>query len=98
MTKKVIDKGKQKLIYLQWVDAHSTEGWLTCEQVEHKIEQEACVVEQVGWILFEDKKELHLASRRLGWDKKYCPESISEYGHYQRIPKTWVLKRKEIKV
>jgi hypothetical protein len=93
----IIDNKKQKLTYLKWQDAHSDSGWHTKKELEDKISEEAFFVEEVGWIVYEDKKEIHMVSRRCSWDKKNN-ENISDYGLYQRIPKTWVIKRKEIKI
>ena len=94
----MIPKDKQKLTYLQWQDAHANGAWFTAEQLEEKIRQEAFICEEVGWIVYEDDKEIHLCSRRGVWDKKSHESSIFEYGAYQRIPKTWILKRKVIKI
>ena len=94
---KLFDKSKQKLTYLQWQDAHSNSAWLTTSQLEKKINEEIFVCEEIGWIVYEDEKEIHLCSRRGMWEKSKVG-TISEYGMYQRIPKTWILKRKVIKV
>lgn len=94
MIKKITDKQKQKLIYLQWQDAHSNSGWHTKEQLQKEVDTAACIVEEIGWIVYEDDKAIHMISRRILW----TIDNSSEYGMYQRIPKTWVLKRKEIKI
>ena len=90
---KIIPTKKQKLIYLQWQDAHSDSGWKTSEGLEKSVNEDKCIVEQVGWLVFEDSSEIHLIARRLYWKKD---SDTSEYGMYQRIPKTWILKRKTI--
>lgn len=93
----MIPKNKQKLIYLQWQDAHTNGSWFTKASLEEAIRSEAFIVEEIGWVVYEDKKELHMCSMRGCWDKENY-NNVSEYGQYQRIPKTWVLKRKVIKL
>ena len=93
---KIIPKDKQKLIYVKWQDAFEFSGWLTEEQLEEKITQDMNIIEDVGWVVYENKKELHLVSRRGAWDRKNH-NNISEYGLYQRIPRTWILERRVIK-
>ena len=94
---KLLSFKKQKLIYLKWQDAHSNASWFSEKELEKKINEQAFICEQVGWIIYEDEKEIHLISRRATWDKSSDTE-IDEYGMYQRIPQTWILKRKEIKL
>lgn len=93
----MIHKNKQKLTYLQWQDAHSNSGWFTSTQLEEKIREEAFIVEETGWIVFENGKEIHMCSRRGTWDKNKV-DNMDEYGMYQRIPKTWILKREIIRI
>jgi len=90
MSKSIIEKSKQRLTYLQWQDAHSNGSWFTVEDIESKIGEEAFICEEIGWIVYEDSKEIHLCSRRGLWTGK---ANTQEYGMYQRIPKTWILKR-----
>jgi len=91
---KLIPYEKQKLIYLQWMDAYANDNWLSPKEIEDKIKNEGCYIEQIGWIVYEDKKEIHLVARRCGMHKNYS----EQFGNYQRIPKTWILKRKDIKL
>jgi len=87
-----IPKEKQELIYLKWQDAHSCSGgWLSEKELKEKIEEEAFICENVGWVVYEDDREIHLVSRRSTWEKDETGDS--EYGQYQRIPKTWVIDR-----
>ena len=90
MIKKIIKN--PKLIYIQWQDAHSTSGWHTKEQLEKVIAQEACIVEQVGWLVHEDDKSITIISRKLLWKL----DNTSEFGMVQNIPKAWIKKRKVI--
>jgi hypothetical protein len=93
--KPLIEKAKQRLLYLQWQDAHATGGWYTPDELQKEIDETICVIEQVGWVVFEDMQEIHLCGRRLNWDRK-CPGKSHEYGSYQRIPKAWILKKLDL--
>lgn len=96
--KECIPVKNQKLIYLKWHDAHSSSGWHTKDQVIKLINQDKCMCEEVGWVVFEDSKEIILAARRLCW-KDPDPDFVTgELGLIQKIPKTWVLDRQEIKL
>lgn len=90
--KKLIPKNKQKLAYIRWQDAHSNTGWFDEEQLESEINHEKYIIESIGWIVYEDKDEVHMAARRGLWNKT----SRSQYGLYERIPKAWILKKKVI--
>lgn len=90
----MIPKHKQKLTYLQWQDAYSNSSWFSHDDIQKKIAEDMFVVEEVGWIVYENKKEIHLCSRRCMADES----AVAEYGMYQRIPKSWILKRKVFKV
>lgn len=88
----------QKLIYLKWHDAHSAGGWYSGHDLNKVINDDKCLVEEIGWIVYEDKKELVMCARRLAW-KSHDPDSITkEFGLIQKIPKTWIIDRQEIKL
>ena len=92
--KKLIPKQKQKLVYLQWQDAHSNGAWVSATDLEEKIGFKGFICEEIGWIIYEDEKEIHMCGRRGLWDE----DQAQEYGMHQRIPKTWILKRKVFKI
>ncbi len=94
-TKKPIDIKNQKLIYIKWHDAHSDGGWRTWKQVVDLVNEDYCICENVGWLIFEDKRELLIASRRLVWQEKN--KETDELGLFQKIPKPWIIERKFIK-
>lgn len=98
MTEKIVEKKNQKLVYLQWQDAHANGGWFTHDGLCKAINNDAFICEEVGWIVYEDYKEIHLCGRRGLWGKKVLDSEtmLHEYGMYQRIPKTWIMKRKVI--
>jgi hypothetical protein len=79
-----------KLIYIEWEDATAQSTWHTKEEVEEFIKS-SNLVRQVGWVYKEDKEFLVLVSRQIDW-----VTSDTEYGHLQKIPKTWIRKRKDL--
>ncbi len=83
-----------KLIYLEWEDATSQNGWHTKEEVEQWIKDDNVLIRQVGWIIEENKKYLILVSR-LG-KSIFEGEEDPSYGLIQKIPKTWIRKRKDL--
>ena len=91
--KKSIKRENQILIYIKWHDAHSSSGWHTPGDTNKFLNDDTCVVEQVGWIIHEDDKEIVLCARRIGWDRKAIPTE-SEFGMLQKIPIGWILERK----
>ena len=88
--KQLILKNKQKLVYIQWQDAHHNHQWMTHEMLEKEINREMLIAENIGWIVYEDEKEIHLVSRRI----TFAMDGSAEYGLHQRIPKAWILKKK----
>ena len=91
--KKAIKRKDQKLIYIKWLDAHSSGGWHTPESLQDFLDKEECVVENVGWVFYEDKKEICMCARRIAWDRDTTPKE-SEFGMLQKIPKSWIIDRK----
>lgn len=86
-----------RLIYLEWADSISNTGWKTREEtLDWARNADEWIMRNVGWVVHEDIKQLVLASR-------WSPESNDheeQLGLLQKIPKTWIKKRinlKEIK-
>ena len=78
-----------KLIYLKWKDACSNSGWFTKEEALKWAKDSIWVVEQVGWLLEENKEYIILIGRQDG-DRD---EKTRSLGMLQKIPKTWIVKR-----
>jgi len=97
MADDLIPRDKQKLIYIQWLDAHTSGGWHSENQLKDFINYEDCVCENVGWVVGEDGKNITLACRRMAWSYRNRPDE-DEYGLLQKIPKTWIKKRKHLKL
>lgn len=81
---------KPKLIYIEWGDAISNTGWMSFNEALEWGEEEHWIVKNIGWLLKETSSYILLAS-------KYS-EGSGEYGLLHKIPKTWIRKRKIIKV
>ena len=84
-----------KLIYLEWADAISSGAtWHTKSELNEWIEGSEWIIKQVGWLLKETDRYILIAAQ-LKPDDRFTQE---QYGHLQKIPKTWIRKRKVIKL
>lgn len=87
---------KMKLIYLEWEDATANAGWFSRSGAEEWGESAGSLIKQVGWLIAENKEFIVFASR---WDGKFDDDDGNEtFGGLQKIPKTWIRKRKVIKI
>ena len=86
--KKLIPKDKQKLVYIRWQDAHTLGGWQTEEEITEAVNHSIFIIESIGWIIYEDEKEIHIASKRGLWNQY----DSNQYGSYTRIPKAWIMQ------
>lgn len=83
---------KEKLIYIEWEDAVASSAWKDREEVTKWGKEAIATVCDVGWVMEENDKYLVLASR-------YGPQKEDPiWGNLQKIPKTWIRKRKTIKL
>lgn len=90
---------KLKLIYIEWFDACSFNSWQSYEEaMEYAKDDDYPYVSQVGWILHEDDKSITLAGRHGMNIFNGQHPSEENYGLLQKIPKTWIRKRKIIKL
>lgn len=92
MKKKMIPYDKQKLVYIKWEDAHSNSNKLTDASLQKEIEEEECICEECGWVVYEDKHEICFVQKRIKWP--LC--EVHQYEDYMMIPKTWLLEIQEI--
>ena len=80
---------KQKRIIkeeIHWDDAyHLTDSWLNLEDIATKYKTSAFKVVNTGWVLFEDKKYVIVASKR-------SPD-WHDWGFVMMIPKGMITKR-----
>jgi hypothetical protein len=86
-----------KLIYLEWEDAIGQSGWHTEEEFKQWATKDNTVCKQVGWVYKETKKYLILSSR-LSLDNYAQKDSELQYGQLEKIPKTWIRKKKILKI
>jgi hypothetical protein len=73
-----------KIIYLRWLDSATGEGWQNKPNGKSGLDH----IESVGYLIYEDKKEIRIAS------------SFDECKHYLgvlAIPKSVILERRKIK-
>ena len=94
MAKRMVGYEKQKLVYIKWLDAHSTGGWHSADGISEFINSEDCVCENVGWLLHEDSRNITLCCRRITWTLAAPKPADDSYGMLQKIPKTWIVERR----
>lgn len=80
-----------KLVYIEWEDSVSETAWRSGEELKKFIEDDNCTVQQIGWILKEDKKYIVIASRQ-----SQTVDYETEFGCIQKIPKGWIRKRVDL--
>ena len=81
---------KNKLVYIEWGDAVSSgSGWFDGEEVEEWEEDAGWIIRQCGFIISETKKYIFLCAHI----KEEDHFTVKQYGHLQKIPKTWIKKR-----
>lgn len=87
-----MDKRDMKLIYIEWADSVSSGSqWYSKEELKDWDTDDFWIVKQVGFVIKETKEFILLCSQ-------YRPPNHfvtdGDYGHLQKIPKTWIRKRK----
>ena len=83
-----------KLIYIEWQDAVANANWFNIEEAKSWHDMSQYTIKECGWLVKEDKRGITLAGR-------YKPEDTNtteQFGNLQWIPKTWIIKRKTIKI
>lgn len=83
-----------KLLYVQWEDASSRSSWSSLETVEDWNKNGRFMVETLGWLVKDTDKVIIIAGSH-NPESEYSDEV---YGDLIRIPKTWIRKRKVIKL
>jgi len=79
-----------KFIYLEWEDAFSLEaGWHYEDDIKERAKANF-IVSEAGYVLEENDKYLVIAGQ-------YASET-GQFGNITKIPKTWIRKRKVLKV
>lgn len=74
-----------KLVHLKWLDSHSpnVSGWVS----EHELHHGLHIINSVGWVIYEDKESITIASQLTGEDSDDISGVVS-------IPKCCILKTK----
>ena len=85
-----------KLIYIEWEDAIANSSWHTEKELEAWAKCNNSIIKEVGWLYKETKTHIVLIGR---WLEEYEKESeYKSFGLLQKIPKTWIRKRKLLKI
>ena len=85
---------KYKLVYLEWGDALYTSSWVSKRHIKEWADSSDWIVKHVGWIIKETSKYIVISSRLSLKDDS----NGDEFGALQKIPKTWIRKRKTLKL
>lgn len=86
-----------KLVYIEWMDACSAGHWQTQEGLDDWVENASPIISQVGWVYKETPRFIVLVARHGTHIYDGDNEIEKSYGLAQKIPKTWIRKRKELK-
>lgn len=83
---------KYKLIYIEWVDTigDPENGWKDPESTDDFFDRTDNIVKEVGFVYSEDEDYICLIG-------SYMPGDIPLTRSRTKIPKKWVLKRKELR-
>lgn len=86
---------KMKLVYIEWEDARSSDGWHDKDEIDEHIDK-STMVQQTGWVWKETSKYIALVNRisQHHWNN----DDSEAYGNIIKIPKTWIRKRKTFNV
>lgn len=80
---------KYKLVYIEWEDSINSTEWKEEEKLDEWEKIDHNIVKQVGWLVRENKRHIVIAGKInefLGYEP--------EYGSLQKIPRTWIRRRK----
>jgi hypothetical protein len=85
-----------KLLYLEWADAvTATPHWRTKDEaLDWADNEENYLVKSFGWLLKETKGYILICDYWAGQTE----DTEEQVDFIHRIPKTWIKKRKEIKI
>jgi hypothetical protein len=82
-----------KLVFIKWVDAvgDPENGWKDPDGTAEFFERTDNVCFETGFIFSEDKDYINLVSG-------YMPGEVPLYHHRMKIPRRWIIERKELTV
>jgi hypothetical protein len=90
-----LERVVMKLIYLEWCDAVAFGNeWQSGDAAREWGEKADWLIRECGWLLEEKKEYIVIASC---W-KKEDDYIYEQFMHLRKIPKTWIKKRKNIKL
>jgi hypothetical protein len=84
---------KLEAVYIKWVDTvgDPENGWKDAEQTNEFFGRDDNVVEEVGFVWYEDDDYVNLCG---GW----MPGEAPLTKHRTKIPKKWVILRKNLEL
>ena len=85
---------KDKLIYIEWTDAHTnTASWRTEEEAKLWAKETDWIIRECGWVIEETEEYLAIATA-LKPENEY---EEKQYLNLHKIPKGWIKKKVIIK-
>ena len=86
---------KHQLVYIEWEDAMASSKWRTELEALEWGEHGSYIVKECGWILKETKTYILISAVQSPPDYE---DKEARWSSVERIPKTWIRKRKNIKI
>jgi len=83
-----------KIIYLEWQDAHTSLGWKDDVDIKEFCNDHEFVIKECGWLVEETKRHIVIGTG-LKEETNYWDRQIL---NLHKIPKSWIRKRKIIKI
>lgn len=81
---------KYRVVEITWNDAyHLTDSWLSNEDIAQAYKEKRYQVVNVGWLIYEDKKNVILASKH--------SNDYGDWGLIMIIPKGIMVKRRNLR-
>ena len=94
MSNKQIEEKRDKLIYIEWADAHTnTAGWRAEEEALLWGRETNWFIRECGWLIEETDEYLVIATAL----KPETDFEEKQFLNLHKIPKTWIKNKKTIK-
>ena len=89
-----MEDSKMKAAYLEWGDALTSNNWFTTHEADMWCQESNWIIKEVGWIVQETKEYIVFSH---SW-KPADEYTAEQFNGLHKIPKNWIIKRKEIKI
>jgi len=94
MSRKIKYYNPPKPVYVEWLDAHAySSGWYDEQEIKDISKESRIVVRHLGWLYAEDSSMIMIFSRYTKFN-----DGEKQYGHLQKIPKTWIKRKKFLRI